>query len=139
MKKNKVAYLMVLPYMLIFSMFTLLPVLVSAFMSLTDFNMLEAPNWVGLDNYIRLFLDDDIFMTYSVKNTGGAFKLTGTLTQTDAPDELSIPVPVEIQVGRAKPIVKIVHTSSEPVQFTVAVPAATAKAVLDPGWSVLRR
>ena len=74
-------------------------------------------------------------LTYSVKGT----KLTGTLTQRDAPNELSIPVPVEIQVGKAKPIVKIIHTSSEPVQFSVDVPSATAKAVLDPGWSVLRR
>jgi aminopeptidase N len=74
-------------------------------------------------------------MTYSVKGT----KLTGTLTQTDAPEELSIPVPIEIQIGKAKPLVKIVHSSSEPVQFTVDVPATGAKAVLDPGWSVLRR
>ncbi|MBO4972999.1 MAG: sugar ABC transporter permease [Clostridia bacterium] len=69
MKKNKVAYLMVFPYMLVFSLFTMLPVIVSIVISFTDFNMLEFPNFVGLDNYIRLFLDDDIFMTYSVKNT----------------------------------------------------------------------
>jgi hypothetical protein len=74
-------------------------------------------------------------MTYSVKGT----KLTGTLTQTDAPEELSIPVPIEIQVGKAKPVVKVVHSSSEPVQFTADVPPTGAKAVLDPGWSVLRR
>lgn len=69
MKKNKVAYLMVAPYMIVFSLFTMLPVIVSIVISFTDFNMLEFPNFVGLDNYIRLFLDDDIFMTYSVKNT----------------------------------------------------------------------
>jgi len=69
MKKNWGAYLMVLPYMAIFSLFTMLPVIVSMVISFTDFNMLEFPNFVGLDNYIRLFLDDDIFMTYSVKNT----------------------------------------------------------------------
>lgn len=69
MKKNKVAYLMVAPYMIVFSLFTLLPVVVSIVISFTDFNMLEFPNFVGLDNYIRLFLDDDIFMTYAVKNT----------------------------------------------------------------------
>ena len=60
---------MVFPYMLVFSLFTMLPVIVSIVISFTDFNMLEFPNFVGLDNYIRLFLDDDIFMTYSVKNT----------------------------------------------------------------------
>src|SRR5262249_9721644 len=78
-------------------------------------------------------------LSYSVKGTPGAWKLTGTITQSDAPEELSIPVPVEIQVGKARPVVNIVHTSSEPVQFTVPVSGPSAKAVLDPGWGVLRR
>ena len=63
MKRNKVAYLMVAPYMLIFTCFTVLPVVLSAVISLTDFNLLEWPNFVGPENYIRLFLDDDIFIT----------------------------------------------------------------------------
>ena len=63
MKRNKVAYLMVAPYMLIFTLFTVVPVILSVFMSFTDFNLLEVPNVVWFDNYIRLFLDDDIFMT----------------------------------------------------------------------------
>ena len=78
-------------------------------------------------------------LSFSVKGKPGAYKLTGTVTQSDAPEDMSIPVPVEIQVGKAKPMVKIVHTSSEPVSFSVDVPNATAKAVLDPGWGVLRR
>ena len=68
MKRNWAAYLMVAPYMLIFTCFTVIPVLLSIFMSFTDFNMLETPSIVYLDNYIRLFLDDDIFLI-AVKNT----------------------------------------------------------------------
>ena len=63
MKRNKVAYFMVAPYMIIFTCFTVLPVVLSAVISLTDFNLLEWPNFVGPANYIRLFLDDDIFIT----------------------------------------------------------------------------
>ncbi|MBP3369660.1 MAG: sugar ABC transporter permease [Clostridia bacterium] len=63
MKRNKVAYLMVAPYMIIFTCFTVLPVVLSAVISLTDFNLLEWPNFVGPENYIRLFLEDDIFIT----------------------------------------------------------------------------
>lgn len=62
MKKNKVAYLMVAPYMLIFTLFTIVPVLLSIVISFTDFNLLQLPNFVFFDNYIRLFLDDDIFI-----------------------------------------------------------------------------
>jgi multiple sugar transport system permease protein len=68
MKKNKVAYLMVAPYMLIFTLFTVVPVLLSIVISFTDFNLLQTPNFVFLDNYIRLFLDDDIFII-AIKNT----------------------------------------------------------------------
>ena len=68
MKRNKVAYLMVAPYMIVFTCFTVLPVLLSIIISFTDFNMLEMPNIVWLDNYVRLFLDDDIFLI-ALKNT----------------------------------------------------------------------
>lgn len=63
MKRNWVAYLMVAPYMLVFTCFTVLPVVLSIVISFTNFNLLEIPEFVKFDNYIRLFLDDDIFIT----------------------------------------------------------------------------
>ena len=68
MKKNKVAYAMVAPYMLLFTLFTAIPVFLSLGVSFTDFNMLQMPNFVFFDNYIRLLLDDDIFLI-ACKNT----------------------------------------------------------------------
>ena len=68
MKKNWVGYVMVAPYMLIFTLFTVVPVLLSIVISFTDFNLLEMPHFVFLDNYTRLFLDDDIFIL-ACKNT----------------------------------------------------------------------
>ncbi len=68
MKRNKVAYAMLAPFMILFLIFTVFPVFLSMILSFTDFNLLEMPNWVGFDNYIRLFLDDDIFII-AVKNT----------------------------------------------------------------------
>ena len=68
MKKNRVAYFMVAPYMIIFTVFTVVPVLLSIVISFTNFNLLEMPDFVFLDNYIRLFLDDDIFII-ACKNT----------------------------------------------------------------------
>ena len=63
MKRNWAAYVMVAPYMLIFCTFTVIPVVLSAILSFTNFNMLETPDFVFLDNYITLFFDDDIFLT----------------------------------------------------------------------------
>ncbi len=62
MKIHKAGYFMVAPYYLIFMLFTVVPVVVSLLLSFTQFNMLEMPIFVGMDNYIRLLLDDDIFL-----------------------------------------------------------------------------
>ena len=62
MKIHKAGYFMVAPYYLIFMTFTVVPVVVSLLLSFTQFNMLEMPVFVGVDNYIRLLLDDDIFL-----------------------------------------------------------------------------
>ena len=62
MKKNKTAYFMIAPFFLLFIIFTVLPVFLSMFLSLTDFNMLQMPGWQGLSNYTRLFLEDEIFL-----------------------------------------------------------------------------
>ncbi len=68
MKNNKTGYIMVAPFMILFLIFTVIPVVLSVFLSLTSFNMLQMPKFIFLDNYIRLFLDDDIFIT-AIKNT----------------------------------------------------------------------
>ena len=62
MKKNKTAYFMLAPFFLLFIIFTVLPVVLSIILSLTDFNMLQLPSWKGVTNYTRLFLEDEIFM-----------------------------------------------------------------------------
>ena len=67
-RQNWVAYLMVAPYMILFTLFTVVPVVLSILLSFTDFNMLELPNIVWLKNYVTLFFDDDIFLT-AIKNT----------------------------------------------------------------------
>ena len=67
-KKYRQLYVMMLPYMVFFFAFTVVPVLVSIFFSFTQFNVLQPPVFIGMNNYIRLFLDDPIFLK-AVKNT----------------------------------------------------------------------
>ena len=79
MKVNKVGYLMVAPYYLVFFTFTVIPVVVSLILSLTQFNMLEMPVFIGADNYIRLLFDDDIFLV-ACKNTLIFATMTGPVS-----------------------------------------------------------
>jgi len=56
------------PYMILFFLFTVIPVVVSFLLSFFYFNMLEFPRFIGWDNYTRLLLNDDVFMI-ALKNT----------------------------------------------------------------------
>ena len=76
MKKHKTGYFMVLPFFILFFIFTVVPVLLSFVLSFTTFNLLEFPKFVFMDNYIRLFLDDDVFIT-AIKNTLMFSAITG--------------------------------------------------------------
>jgi multiple sugar transport system permease protein len=53
--------------MLGFAVFTLFALIASLFLSLTSWDVLSSPVWIGLDNYIRLFNDDE-FLT-ALRNT----------------------------------------------------------------------
>src|SRR5690606_16196616 len=68
MKQNKQSYILLAPYMILFAVFTILPVMISMILSFTYFNMLEFPKFIGWHNYSRLFLEDDIFLV-AIKNT----------------------------------------------------------------------
>ena len=71
-------YLFMLPYLIIFLLFQVLPVVVSIVLGLTDFNVFEAPKFVGLNNYFKMFLKDDLFMT-ALANTLVLTLITGPI------------------------------------------------------------
>ena len=79
MKNNKTAYFMLAPFLILFIVFTVLPVVLSIFLSLTDFNMLQMPHIVGIANYMRLFLDDEIFIL-AIQNTMIFAAITGPVS-----------------------------------------------------------
>ena len=67
-KRNYHAYIMALPYFLIFFTFTVGPVILSIYYSFTVFNLIEDAKFVFIENYLRLLFDDDIFLT-AIQNT----------------------------------------------------------------------
>ena len=66
--KNRVNYLYVAPFFILFLIFILAPVVAALALSLTHYNVLQPPTWAGLDNYYRLFMEDDLFII-AIKNT----------------------------------------------------------------------
>ena len=71
-------YFMVAPFMLIFAFFIVLPIVASFFISLTDFDMVGIPEFTGLDNYIRILVEDEEFIS-AFRNTLVLAVVTGPI------------------------------------------------------------
>lgn len=67
-KTYKTSWLMMLPYLVFFFLFTILPVVLSIFLSFTDYDMVQRPIFVGFENYFQIFLNDEYFIV-AFKNT----------------------------------------------------------------------
>ena len=68
MKQNWVGYVFIFPFMVVFLLFSVIPVIATLFLSLTQYDLIQMPKWVGFNNYINLILNDNLFMT-ALKNT----------------------------------------------------------------------
>lgn len=75
---NLYGYAFMLPFFLLFFLFTIIPVFVAFFQSFTRYDMINPAEFVGLNNYKLLLMDDDIFIT-AMKNTMIFACITGPL------------------------------------------------------------
>ena len=68
LKTHWIYYLFVLPFLVLFTVFVIIPVGMAMFYSFTYYNVLEPAEYIGAGNYVRLFTEDSIFLT-ALKNT----------------------------------------------------------------------
>ncbi|MBR7093062.1 MAG: sugar ABC transporter permease [Clostridia bacterium] len=66
--RNRSCYFFMSGYLIVFLLFTVIPVLAAIVLGFTNFNLVQSPGFVGLDNYVNLFLNDDVFLI-GLKNT----------------------------------------------------------------------
>ena len=79
LKKQLPSVLFLTPFTVFFLMFTVVPILAAIVLSFTYFNMVSTPTFVGFDNYIRLFFNDDVFLI-ALKNTAIFAMITGPIS-----------------------------------------------------------
>ncbi len=99
------------------------------------------------DPDLEVFFEQFVYSTgvpslkleHTVRGSGPAYRVSGTVTQTGVDKEFSAYVPVEIQLAKGKPVVVWVRSSSDPVTFSVTVRQKPVSVALDPGNAVLRR
>jgi multiple sugar transport system permease protein len=56
-KDNKAAYVFLLPWIIGLLGITLGPMIVSLVLSFTNYNLIQSPQWIGIDNFTRMFSD----------------------------------------------------------------------------------
>lgn len=61
-------YLFISPFLIGFFLLTLFPIFMSFYLSFTRYDLLGAPEWIGLTNYVRMFINDELYRT-SIKVT----------------------------------------------------------------------
>lgn len=60
-RQDRTAYMFLLPWLIGFFCLTLGPMLGSLYLSMTKFNLLTPPRWLGADNYVDIFKGDASF------------------------------------------------------------------------------
>lgn len=78
-KENRTYAIILFPFMLLFFIFTILPVLASVFLSLFDYDTVSAPIFSGFDNYLRMFVSDQTFPAV-IGNTLEIAVITGPIS-----------------------------------------------------------
>src|SRR5258708_13147991 len=63
LRRDLRAYLFLSPWLIGLLAFTAYPTLASFYFSLTKYNILTPPRWVGTDNYVILLTNDPLFLT----------------------------------------------------------------------------
>ncbi|WP_329108655.1 sugar ABC transporter permease [Micromonospora sp. NBC_01699] len=89
-----IAYLFLSPWVCGALLLTLGPMLASLYLSFTDYDLFTSPNWVGLDNYKRLFTDDARFLASA--------KVTATYVLISVPLKLAAALAVAMLLNNAR-------------------------------------
>ncbi|SDT24640.1 carbohydrate ABC transporter permease [Microlunatus soli] len=65
-RDNKAGYLFLLPWLIGLLVITVGPMLASLYLSFTDYNLLQPPEWVGLDNFKTMLTDERLHQSLKV-------------------------------------------------------------------------
>ncbi|TLS51483.1 sugar ABC transporter permease [Paenibacillus antri] len=67
--RDRLSYLFLAPFLILFSVFIVVPVLMAIFLSMTTFNGIGFPRFVGISHFIAMLTQDFVFMKHTLPNT----------------------------------------------------------------------
>ena len=92
-RDNVAGYVFILPFIIGLIVFTAIPFFTSLYLSFTNYNILSAHKWVGLDNFKKMFFEDDLFWT--------SFKVTFKFALIQVPIKLTVALLVALVLSRS--------------------------------------
>ena len=92
-RDNVAGYVFILPFIIGLIVFTTIPFFTSLYLAFTNYNILSAPKWVGLDNFKKMFFEDDLFWT--------SFKVTFKFALIQVPIKLTVALLVALVLSRS--------------------------------------
>ena len=113
-------WLFVSPALIGFSIFTFGSILYSLYLSMTDWNLLSKPNFIGLANYVRAFTEDKYFYKYF----GNTFYFVFAL----------VPIVLVISLMLAMLINKKVGRISNAYRVALFLPSITSTVAVSMVW-----
>ena len=88
---NKAAYLFLLPWFLGLFVITIGPMIASAYLSFTDYNLIQDPSWIGLENFQRMLGD---------RRLHNALRVTFTYVFVSVPLQLALALFIAIVLDK---------------------------------------
>jgi len=111
-------YLTVSPWVIGFLVFTVIPMAISLYLSFTQWNVVKAPVWIGLDNFVYMFTKDPDFFQ--------SLKVTILFTVTSVPLQIVVALFLAILLNEATRAVGFFRTAF----YIPSIVASVASAVL---------
>ena len=68
-RDNLAAYLFLSPWLIGLFVITIGPMLASLYLAFTDYNLIQAPEWIGLENFTRMLSDQRLHNSLQVTFT----------------------------------------------------------------------
>src|ERR687889_478149 len=65
-RDNRAGYLFLLPWLIGLVVITIGPMIASLYLSFTNYSLIQAPKWIGLDNYTRMLTDERLHNSLKV-------------------------------------------------------------------------
>jgi multiple sugar transport system permease protein len=93
-RRDRSGYLFMLPWLIGLVSFTAGPLVISLYLSFTDYDLFTSPRWVGLANFRRMFADDPRYWD--------SVRVTAVYVAGSVPAKLALALAVALLINRAR-------------------------------------